>query len=227
MRHAFKVVLQPLYPKDLLIKLNCILLAVEFDTSASDGVVQVMTKYQRNLVALEAQNLGSTKALRKITKLREIPVRAYDSFWRNLETGVAHSVLQDISGTDLASALRATVSVQHIRNIGESEFVKAILTSEACPHYVTVGHARFKVEPFFEGPLQCHKATALDRLRLRACCHDAALVAGKMTTVTRDPRSKHVVLLAKCHRGPRRIAALYFRKNKGYFNFRRRITAIE
>lgn len=51
------------------------------------------------------RNLESTKVLIKITKPREIHVRAYELFAINLAAGVVHGVAHDISGIDLASAL--------------------------------------------------------------------------------------------------------------------------
>lgn len=156
-KHSLTVILKPVDSKTLITKLNPVLLAEELDSHAPDGVLQVRTNYRRNLLALDARNLESTQALLALKRLKGIPVQAFEASSNNMTAGVIRGLTMDVTDDDLQSAVRAVVPVHSVRRLGRSEALKIVFAAECLPEHVTVGHTRFKVDPFIEKPLQCHK----------------------------------------------------------------------
>lgn len=151
------VIVKPNDPTTIITNMNPLVLKQKLDSLAPDGVIQIRPNYRLNLLAIDARNVESTKALLQLKNLGTVQVQTYEPPPPSASVGIIRGVSADIEDADLLAAMREKASVIQVRRLGKSEIVKLVFATKSSPEYVTAGHTRYKVLPYLEKPRQCPK----------------------------------------------------------------------
>ncbi|CAN7978007.1 unnamed protein product [Ixodes persulcatus] len=89
-----------------------------------------------------------------LTKICEVPVRAFLPRPKNSRVGVISDVDTDITEDRLSKIIGSGVSVVQVRRLGKTEAVKVVFEGDTLPAHVKIGLVRQSVRPFVQLPLQ-------------------------------------------------------------------------
>ncbi|KAG0445221.1 hypothetical protein HPB47_018221 [Ixodes persulcatus] len=154
------VIVRPKDPDKVIATINPKKIQEKLDMTAPDGVILVRPNRRLNVLAIDTRNRDATKALLALTTLDGIAVLAYEPLPRESAAGVIYEVPADLTEVELQLAVRTTAPVISIRRLGKSETVKLVFSTDTLPEYVTIGHTRYKTQPYIEKPRNCDAVAA-------------------------------------------------------------------
>ncbi|KAG0422178.1 hypothetical protein HPB47_001974 [Ixodes persulcatus] len=105
------VIVKPTEPTMIITNMNPLVLKQKLDSVAPDGVIQIRPNYRLNLLAIDARNVESTKALLQLKNLGTVQVQTYEPPPPSASVGIIRGVSADIEDADLLAAMREKSSV--------------------------------------------------------------------------------------------------------------------
>ncbi|KAG0421821.1 hypothetical protein HPB47_002304, partial [Ixodes persulcatus] len=105
------VIVKPTDPTTIITNMNPLVLKQKLDSVAPDGVIQIRPNYRLNLLAIDARNVESTKALLQLKNLGTVQVQTYEPPPPSASVGIIRGVSADIEDADLLAVMREKSSV--------------------------------------------------------------------------------------------------------------------
>lgn len=160
-RHPVHTILfVPEAKTDNLRLLNKQAVSAFLEATVPGQVKDVRINSRRNILAIDVEHRSALEALRKITSLQDIKVRAHDTPYGDTTAGVIYDVDASIPEKDLTILIKPAdggIVIRKVSRIGTSRCVKIVFKGDSLPAHVKVGHFRQPVRPYVPKPLQCHK----------------------------------------------------------------------
>lgn len=131
----------------------------DFLNNVAPGMVSVVrVNAARNIVAVDVKRPLYKAELLKITKLCDVPVRAFIPRERSNCFGVLRDIDPDYTEQDVKAQLQSSIGVTEVKRLGKaSPVVRVAFAGKMAPQHVKVGLVRTTVIPYRARPLQCYK----------------------------------------------------------------------
>ncbi|CAN8028589.1 unnamed protein product [Ixodes persulcatus] len=122
---------------------------------------------------MDAKKEAGALELPNLTKICEVPVRAFLSRLNNSRVGVISDVDTDITEDRLSKIIGSGVSVVQVRHLGKTQAVRVVFEGDTLPAHVKIGLVKHSVRPFVQRPLQCRQCFCIGHVV--ATCPNSAI----------------------------------------------------
>ncbi|KAH9361945.1 hypothetical protein HPB48_003646 [Haemaphysalis longicornis] len=114
-------------------------------------VKDVRINSRRNILTIDVEDRAALEALRKITSLQDIKLRAHATPYVDMTIGVIYDVDTCILDKDLRILIKPAdegIVIRQLSRIGTSRCLKIVFRGDSLPAHVKVGHFRQPVRPY-------------------------------------------------------------------------------